>query len=183
MWIPVVLHVACTACELQTCGLCAREVVSEFLCVCSGVWAWRNLSLSEARLLRIPMTLGRIMIPLSAEITLVGERMDEKCPQEWRKELDWLSRGWAGVGETGRNTWLKLKISVTKREQSRGGKGTAQPRGVQEGRVIGSGSKKPQEGRWCWWRNVQRWSPGRGRGRHGGPHSAARTEIAHGSHE
>lgn len=45
------------------------------------------------RLPRIPMTLGRIMIPLSTEITLVGERTDEKCPQEQRKKFNWLSRG------------------------------------------------------------------------------------------
>lgn len=61
-----------------------RKAVPESLCEC----VLRHLSLKDFvtvrsnRLRRIPMTLGRIMIPLSAEITLVGKRTGEKCPQE-----------------------------------------------------------------------------------------------------
>lgn len=61
-----------------------RKVVPESICEC----VLRCLGLKDFvtvrnnRLLRIPMTLGRIMIPFSAEITLVGERTREKCPQE-----------------------------------------------------------------------------------------------------
>lgn len=53
-----------------------------------GECALRYLSLKDfvtvrsQRLLRLPMTLGRIMSLFSAEITLVGERTGEKCLEE-----------------------------------------------------------------------------------------------------
>lgn len=52
-----------------------------------------SVAVGSNRLPRIPMTLGRIMIPLSTEITLVGERTDEKCPREQSKKFNWLSGG------------------------------------------------------------------------------------------
>lgn len=76
------------------------------------------VTVSISRLPRIPMTPGRIMIPLSAEITLVGERTGEKCPQQWRRD------------EAALGILDESDVSATRRERGRPGMGSGARRGA-----------------------------------------------------
>lgn len=78
---------------------------------------------------------------------------------------------------------MKLKISLSRRERSRGEKGTAQPKRMQEERDTVIGNRRPQEainvGGEMWKEDV----PGGENEGMGVPHEVPRTETTHKSYE